>query len=430
MNESSRNRGDRTEHLRNISQRNLERKPTPQQHGRTYGFKGQSPRVGQATQHGTKPPKDFSMQNSQRNSRPYQFGDSSRRFRGPSHYKNSFFRRQNPPDTYRSGDKRFERPDLFEPGQVVHVDAMFEQYTDPDPLRDTVSGQYTQNHGLFDTGATGPVHAKSRFGIILAVHANWVTVLPLYTFGGRGLQARDRNLWSEYMNVRPERDSEAGYQKQSLDFPDAFTLVVIDNARYRPKETAVLCLSNPVKCHFDSRMCRLAKLDDDSMSKLRTAFSCYFQYVSLPPSSRTQCPRPHLWLKDSAPAASKLPIRTIPPGASSLQVALGSESAPDPSSTTIPTENYGTTPSKSSCTTTLAEISGKISGVTGNAEDDPVDKDQRKSEESRKQNKRLACELESREGERQWPDEAPSAISDSEEPQEPQMKKRKPEHGS
>lgn len=225
------------------------------------------------------------------------------------------------------------------------------------------------------------------------------------------------------MNVRSERVPEANYRKKSPNIPDEFTLVVLKSTQFEPMEKSVICLSNPVKCHFDTRMRRLGLLAADSIWRLQAAFHCYFGYTMLPPDLRNNIVGPCQWLNASAPTAQNLSVRTILLVASSLQVSSGPKSDSDPSLITAPTEQTGTT-----------------SGVTRNAEDaesvhtgsehNPVDTDQRKLEESRVNIKRHESKLESREEEVELVDEISRAISDSEGTSPPPAKRQKTKHAS
>lgn len=88
MNGSNSNLGGRTGHLRNSSQRNLERKSNSQRHGnKSRGLNAGSLHVTQNSPlFGTNNPMLLDRENNQSTSRPYQFGNTSLFPNGPSSF--------------------------------------------------------------------------------------------------------------------------------------------------------------------------------------------------------------------------------------------------------------------------------------------------------------------------------------------------------
>jgi hypothetical protein len=179
----------------------------------------------------------------------------------------------------------------FNSGDIVHF-TMMEQDYDPNPLVYTDTGEIVPTPNKVDIGNGMVAHVKGRYGLVVYVmEGPFMTVAPIYTLGGRGLERVPVGQHNQYANIRMELDID--YKKQVTAVPDEWTLVVEqppqDNAyptTWRAHPKAVVRWANPHQRLFDTRISKVGRLIPASIDKMSKLFVAYQMYATTRPEER------------------------------------------------------------------------------------------------------------------------------------------------
>jgi hypothetical protein len=165
----------------------------------------------------------------------------------------------------------------FSKGDIVHYTAI-EQNRDFRVRVNQFTRKVVTKSGSYmvDIGNEMAAFYKTRYGLIVEVHSEpSVTVVPLYTFGGKGLSEKPEAEHNQYVNIKFELDN--AYEKQHRLIPDEYTLLVESKpgCDWRPHKATVVSLAHFSVQRFGTRMEKVGVLVPERTIK---AIELYLAY--------------------------------------------------------------------------------------------------------------------------------------------------------